>query len=157
VSQVKKLERQTRRRTVLVFGVFYGAALLIGCRARNARRCAECGMSLDENSAFLAELRQSSTEVKSATAFDSAKCGFRYQGKHPSSAGLYVQEYYERTWLAASAVRYVIGSDVLSPMGHDLIPVLPLHVDRFMADHKGKKVVTLEMVGPQLLRTVDTQ
>ena len=51
---------------------------------------------------------------------------------------------------------YVLGSDVLGPMGHELVP----HEDEaeakeFMADHKGRRIFRFAEVTPELLDALD--
>jgi hypothetical protein len=50
----------------------------------------------------------------------------------------------------------VIGSDVLGPMGHELVPHDSSEEAReFMQDHKGRRVLRFEEVTPELLKALD--
>ncbi len=98
--------------------------------------------------------------------FDGAKDLFKYLLDLPRWAlghqagdivGLGVTEYYSLRRIDARNAWYVIGSDVLGPMGHELIP-LETEADaiEFMADHKGKRIVRFTEVSPALLVWLDT-
>jgi nitrous oxide reductase accessory protein NosL len=51
---------------------------------------------------------------------------------------VWVTEYYGRTRRAFDQVVYVDGSDVLGPMGADLVPVAPRErAEEFVRDHGG--------------------
>lgn len=97
--------------------------------------------------------------------FDGAKDLFKYlldlprwapghQLKNIRTIG--VTEYYSLTRIDARQAWYVIGSDVLGPMGHELIP-LETEADarEFMADHKGRRIVRFEDVKLELLQDLD--
>ena len=60
-------------------------------------------------------------------------------------AGVYVTEYYSTRLLPANEVIFVAGSDVLGPMGQELIPVAGTEAaETFRRDHKGQKLLRLE-------------
>lgn len=86
-----------------------------------------------------------------ADHFDGAKDMFKYLfdmkkyasgRKREQISAIGVTDYYATEMIDARQAFYVIGSDVLGPMGHELVP----HPDRydadaFMKDHKGQKLV----------------
>ncbi len=82
--------------------------------------------------------------------FDGSKDCFTYlldmkkwaQGRDAESIqSITVKEYYGLNQIDARTAYYVIGSDVLGPMGHELIPVATLEdAETFMRDHQGKKI-----------------
>jgi copper chaperone NosL len=82
--------------------------------------------------------------------FDGAKDLFIYlldmkkwaQGRDVESIqSITVKEYYGLNRVDARKAYYVIGSDVLGPMGHELIPFVTLEdAKTFMRDHHGKKI-----------------
>lgn len=64
--------------------------------------------------------------------------------------GVYVTEYYGTRLLPASEVIFVAGSDVLGPMGQELVPVVGIEAaETFRRDHKGQKLLRLD--GRQLV------
>jgi hypothetical protein len=67
-----------------------------------------------------------------------------------------VTEYYGLRRIAARQAWYVIGSDVLGPMGHELIPLAtPEDADEFLRDHAGKRILRFEEVTAALLADLD--
>lgn len=67
-----------------------------------------------------------------------------------------VTEYYGVTKIDARAAWYVIGSDVLGPMGHELVPLATeADAEEFQRDHKGKRIVRFDEVTPALLDHLD--
>lgn len=71
-------------------------------------------------------------------AFDAPRCLFRYRIEHPGvSRDAWVTEYYSHRHTPIDDVSFVVGSDVLGPMGRDFIPVETANAARFIADHGG--------------------
>ncbi|NCA72604.1 MAG: nitrous oxide reductase accessory protein NosL [Sphingobacteriia bacterium] len=67
-----------------------------------------------------------------------------------------VTEYYGLTRIPARSAWYVIGSDVLGPMGHELIPLGSAEdAEEFMQDHAGQRILRFEEVTPPLLDALD--
>ena len=64
-----------------------------------------------------------------------------------------VTTYYDNERVAADRAWYVIGSDVLGPMGHELVPhASEADAAEFMTDHKGRRIlqaadITLPLLG----------
>ena len=74
--------------------------------------------------------------------------------RHRAAIG--VTEYYGLTRIDAHAAWYVIGSDVLGPMGHELIP-LETEEDAkvFLKDHAGRRILRFDEVTLPLLKGLD--
>ena len=97
--------------------------------------------------------------------FDGAKDLFKYLlnllkyapgHQQADIAAIGVTEYYGVTRIDARAAWYVIGSDVLGPMGHELIPLATqAEAEDFQRDHKGKRRVRFDEVNPALLEQLD--
>ena len=97
--------------------------------------------------------------------FDGAKDLFKYLLNLPKYApghqqadiaAIGVTEYFGVTRIDARAAWYVIGSDVLGPMGHELIPLATqAEAEDFQRDHKGKRRVRFDEVNPALLEQLD--
>ena len=97
--------------------------------------------------------------------FDGAKDMFKYLLDMPKFArghrkedisAIGVTDYYATQRIDGRKALYVIGSDVLGPMGHDLIP----HPDEydakeFMKDHKGKRLLRFDEVTMPMLLGLD--
>jgi nitrous oxide reductase accessory protein NosL len=97
--------------------------------------------------------------------FDGAKDMFKYlldlpkyAPGHTSAdiASIGVSEYYGLTRIDAHLAWYVIGSDVLGPMGHELVPLrTPDEATEFLRDHHGKRILRFDDVTLPLLRGLD--
>ena len=70
--------------------------------------------------------------------------------------GIYVTDFYNLERIDARKAYFVTGSDVLGPMGHELVPLANrADAEDFLKDHKGKKIYTFEAVIPALIQTLD--
>jgi nitrous oxide reductase accessory protein NosL len=100
-----------------------------------------------------------------AAHFDGAKDLFKYLlelGKYvPGRAAdgvatVAVTEYYGLSRIDARDAWYVIGSDVLGPMGHELIPLATrADAEEFLRDHKGRRILRYEAIDRALLERLD--
>ncbi len=100
-----------------------------------------------------------------AVHFDGAKDCFKYlldlkkyaPGRSRDDIqAIGVTGYYATERLDAALAWYVIGSDVLGPMGHELVPHdTEAEAREFMADHRGRRVLRLADVTPALLAALD--
>ncbi len=122
------------RRHFLALSV--AVALLPAC-GKGGERCGTCGMKVDPASAFRATVASGSR----LQPFDTNRCALT--ALRAGGGKLTVQEFYSRAPVDGAAVRYVIGSDVLGPMGPDLIAVDPAKVDKFARDHGSARALTL--------------
>ena len=97
--------------------------------------------------------------------FDGAKDMFKFLhdlGKFAPThrkediSGIFVTDYYNLAQVDARQAFYVIGSDVLGPMGHELVPLASkIDADDFLKDHKGKKLLSFDQVSPALVAATD--
>ena len=97
--------------------------------------------------------------------FDGAKDMFKYLHDVPKYAKghraediatIAVTEYYGLTRIDAHDAYFVIGSDVLGPMGHELIPLANAKdAEEFMADHLGKRILRFRDVSDELIGQLD--
>ena len=100
-----------------------------------------------------------------ADHFDGAKDLFKYlldMEKYASGrkfediTKIGVTDYYATEIIDAHSALYVIGSDVLGPMGHELIPHPDRYdADEFVKDHQGKRLLTYDEVTMDLLLALD--
>jgi copper chaperone NosL len=71
-------------------------------------------------------------------------------------AALAVKEYYSLVMIEARTAFYVVGSDVLGPMGSELIPFSSeKDALSFKTDHKGKRVLRFNEITPQIIKTLN--
>ena len=97
--------------------------------------------------------------------FDGAKDLFKYLLNLPKYApghaqadiaAIGVTEYYNISRIDARTAWYVIGSDTLGPMGHELVPLATqAEAEEFQRDHQGKRTVRFDEVSPALLDQLD--
>jgi nitrous oxide reductase accessory protein NosL len=97
--------------------------------------------------------------------FDGAKDLFKYLHDLPHWApghrlddiqAIGVTEYYGLTRIDARSAWYVIGSDTLGPMGHELVPLATqADAEEFMKDHAGKRILRFDDVKMELLKDLD--
>ena len=126
-------------------------------------RCAVCGMFVAKYRPWIAQIIFSDN---SYAAFDGPKDMFKYYlqmnkyapARKPSDiAAVYVTEYYSAKLMDAKKMFYVIGSNVLGPMGDELIPVASeAQAKEFLKDHKGKGILKFpEITMDHLLRSYE--
>ncbi|MDQ3037996.1 MAG: nitrous oxide reductase accessory protein NosL, partial [Myxococcota bacterium] len=92
-----------------------------------------------------------------ALSFDAPKCMFRVlRGERGQGArDPWVIEYYASERRPARSLLYVIGSDLQSPMGRDLVPIEGRErAGRFVADHHGDRALTFDEVTPAVIDTL---
>jgi copper chaperone NosL len=75
--------------------------------------------------------------------FDTPRCALTTWAASGKRGSVRVQDYYDRTARPATDVRFVIGSDVVGPMGAELVPVDVARVAKFEKDHGGTRALAL--------------
>jgi nitrous oxide reductase accessory protein NosL len=107
---------------------------------------------------FVAEYRNWTATVVfedgSQAFFDGPKDMFRFlldparYGREESSiAGVFVTDYYTTKLLDARETLFVVGSDVMGPMGPELVPTTTSeHAEAFRADHGGDRILAFDQV-----------
>jgi copper chaperone NosL len=124
--------------------------------------CPVCGMFVAKYQEWVATV---SFKDGSTHHFDGAKDLFKYllnlkkyipNLSREDIVVVAVSEYYDLKRISAQAAWYVIGSDVLGPMGHELVP-LASHEDAeiFLKDHNGKKILRFNEITLPLLKELD--
>ena len=124
--------------------------------------CPVCGMFVAKYPEWVATVLYQDGH---AHHFDGAKDLFKYLLDLPRWAPghqasqiqrIAVSEYYSLTRIDARSAWYVIGSDVLGPMGHELIPLASDEAaQEFMRDHGGRRILRFEQVDLPLLQALD--
>ncbi|MEJ2611792.1 MAG: nitrous oxide reductase accessory protein NosL [Candidatus Thiodiazotropha sp.] len=124
--------------------------------------CPVCGMFVAKYPEWIATVLYKDGH---AHHFDGAKDLFKYlldlekwAPNHQASEMqlIGVTEYYGLQRIDAHQAYYVIGSDVLGPMGHELIPLeSKADADEFMSDHKGVSIVRFKQVTREMLNNLD--
>lgn len=124
--------------------------------------CPVCGMIVAKYPEWIATVLYDDGQ---AVHFDGAKDFFKYLqnlGKYAPGrtmeeiVGMGVTEYYGLKLVDARTARYVIGSDVYGPMGHELIPLqTQVDADDFQKDHLGQRQVAYDEVTMDMLTGLD--
>lgn len=142
-----------RKIVLIVLGVFFiagvgQAAEVTGHLAQKSDRCKVCGMMVAKYPSWLTEI-----ELVDGTVlmFDGVKDMMVYYFSPEQYGGpaqldgsrLIVKDYYSQKWIDGQKALYVVGSDLLGPMGHEFVSFeTPEGADNFMIDHKGKEILT---------------
>jgi copper chaperone NosL len=125
-------------------------------------KCPVCGM-------FVAKYKDWTGEIifknSSIIFFDGPKDMFRFYlnpGKYGSSrkqgdiVAVYVKDYYSLDYIDGRRASYVIGSDVLGPMGKELVPFAKKdEAEGFLKDHGGKRVLSFGEINTAILKSLD--
>lgn len=115
-----------------------------GSTAQTTNRCDTCGMVVSPDSGWRAG--------GEGRSFDAPKCLFRYLHREGEVREPWVIEYYSQERRPAREMLYVIGSDLESPMGRDLVPVAGREAaERLMKDHAGERILTFYEVSPEMV------
>ena len=101
-----------------------------------------------------------------ADHFDGAKDMFKFLQALPKYAPghkrddirfLAVTDFYNLEKIEAGKAFYVIGSDVMGPMGPELLPLATrADAEDFLKDHKGKLILRYGEVTPEIVTEVDS-
>lgn len=125
-------------------------------------RCPVCGMFVRPYPKWITQIQFKDGHHHS---FDGMKCFCRFyfeaekfDNNHTSSdfKRLLVRDYYTLKFIEHNKAYYVAGSDVLGPMGHELIPFESLERAKiFLVDHRGQKIIRFNEITPALLDQLD--
>ncbi|MBE0618704.1 MAG: nitrous oxide reductase accessory protein NosL [Proteobacteria bacterium] len=119
-------------------------------------RCAVCGMFVAKYTNFTAQLALADG---STAYFDGVKDLMRYYrspatfgGKAQEVRAVFVKDYYTLESIDGRGAYYVLGSDVMGPMGRELIPFRAADAaEEFRKDHKGERVLRFEEIDDAVL------
>ncbi|MGD2071657.1 MAG: nitrous oxide reductase accessory protein NosL [Gemmatimonadota bacterium] len=135
-----------------------GAAAGEAPRSAASSICPVCGMVVPPDSPWTATVVH---EAGDRRLFDGPKDLFKYllfPDRYPRperGAGIgeiTVTAYYDRATIPARAALFVVGSDVMGPMGAELIPHRTrAEAEEFAADHGGERIFAYDEVTPEIL------
>jgi nitrous oxide reductase accessory protein NosL len=103
-------------------------------------KCPVCGMFVYKYPKWAAQI----TYKNSHLSFDGVKDMMKYYfaNKRDDIKSIRVSDYYSQKSIDATSAYFVIGSDVLGPMGHEFIPFASFDEAKiFKKDHKAKQIV----------------
>lgn len=119
--------------------------------------CPVCGMLVAKYPHWVATIVYKDGH---AHHFDGAKDLFKFWFDPPKYAAghsrkqmtrIAVTDYYNLQPTDAKTALYVIGSDVLGPMGHEFVPLANMaDAEDFMKEHKGKRILRFDQVTKDL-------
>ena len=153
-----------RRRAALVLALWLVGVGLAAAPPKPGPKelCPVCGMLVAKYPNWVATVEWKDGHVHH---FDGAKDLFKFlqslakyapQHKSQDIGGLFVTEFYGLEKIDARKAYYVIGSDVMGPMGHELTPLATKDdAEDFLRDHKGKRILRFEEVTPEVIARVD--
>ncbi|MFI3158090.1 MAG: nitrous oxide reductase accessory protein NosL [Methylococcaceae bacterium] len=129
---------------------------------KKSDRCPVCGMFVYKYPKWVAQIIFTDG---SYYFYDGAKDMFKHifdtakytPGKSAENIkDIYVTDYYEVELVDAKSAFYVLGSDVLGPMGHELLPFKDQEsAQEFLEDHKGKSIIHFQDVTPAIIESLD--
>lgn len=116
-------------------------------------RCANCGMFTDKHPNWEQKVI---SEDKGTMYFDGARCMFKILLDSTTAPknikDVLVKDYYTLEYINGKNAFYVIGSDVLGPMGNELIPFKSKEsAEEFLTDHSGEKIVMFDEIDMALI------
>ena len=142
----------SRFRGVLLICVFVSALCGTSLAAEpqpptSADRCAVCGMYVEKYKNWIATIV---LEDGSQVFFDGPKDMFKYllnlekyKKKPGDIAQIFVTDYYAIRFIDARDAFFVSGSNVMGPMGPELVPIgKESDAKTFLEDHAGKAILT---------------
>lgn len=125
-------------------------------------KCPVCGMFVAQYPDFLAVIQ---FKDGSYTFFDGIKDMFRFyfnpEKYKPEKTlsdidSIFVTAYYDLTQIDGRKAYYVSGSDILGPMGKELIPLkTEAEAKTFLKDHKGKEILKFDAVTEEMIKKLE--
>ena len=156
------------KRTFLM--ILFGCLLLVCAHAEQKTpltppaqaKCPVCGMFVAKYPNWVASITfRDSTSVY----FDGPKDLFRFYlnpgkyipaRKQADIAGMHVKDYYSLAVIDGRRAFYVIGSNVLGPMGKELVPFARKDdAEGFMHDHQGEKILSFGDITRSVLKGLE--
>jgi nitrous oxide reductase accessory protein NosL len=145
---------------ILSINICYGDEPTI--EIKKTDRCPVCGMFVYKYPKWVAEMV---FQDGGYYFYDGAKDMFKHifdtakytAGKTAANIkNIYVTDYYDVELIDAKSAFFVLGSDVLGPMGHELLPFKNKEsAQEFLEDHQGKSIVTFKEVTPDMIESLD--
>lgn len=115
-------------------------------------KCPVCGMFVAKYEQWLAQIV---VEDHKPLVFDGVKDMMAYYfnsegyggGSDLTAAEIWVRNYYTLDYIDGRKAFYVLGSEVLGPMGDELVPFSSLkEAENFKADHNGTAILLFDQI-----------
>ncbi len=133
-------------------------------KVANDEKCPVCGMFVYKYHRWATQLFFMENSKIKHLSFDGVKDLMKFYFE-PEKWGNYknikiikilVTDYYTQNAIRARKAFFVIGSDVLGPMGNELIPFKSkAEAEIFMKDHRGKKIVMFNQITKKMVYNLD--
>ena len=149
--------------TLVCSFLFFSVTLVQGAPEKEISkdtRCGVCGMFVAKYGNWGTQLRLADS---STMFFDGVKdlMVFYHNPQKYSSYSTkdikeaWVRDYYSQQWIDGFKAYYVVGSDVLGPMGKEFIPFAEKDAaETFLKDHKGQKILTFKEITDELVQSM---
>ncbi len=125
-------------------------------------KCPVCGMFVAKYPEWVCSI---SFRDATAVYFDGPRDLFAFYlvpakyapaGKQGEINAIRVKDYYSLAPIDGRRAFYVIGSNVLGPMGNELVPFAAMKdAEGFMHDHQGKKILRFGEITPGVLKSLE--
>ena len=122
-------------------------------------KCPVCGMFVSKYPDWLGTIVFKNSP---AVFFDGPKDLFSYYLKirnndgHKLITAIMVKDYYTLKHIEARKAHFVVGSNILGPMGKELVPFeKPAAAKEFLKDHKGKRIISFNEINAALLKSLE--
>ena len=122
-------------------------------------RCPVCGMRVAPYPDWIAQVRHGDGTT---VFFDGCKDLFRYllmfeiyapRVDRENVAAVFVTSYYDGEVIAARSAFFVVGSDVMGPMGPELVAHRSIEAaEDFLRDHDGSRILRFNEIDESVLR-----
>lgn len=122
-------------------------------------KCPICGMFVHKYPRWAAKVTESGLSGN-VLYFDGVKDLMKYYMKlseaERENVKILVTDYYSQKALDGKSAVFVVGSDVLGPMGHELIPLgTQSEAQEFMKDHSGSAIYSFDEINAEILTELD--
>ncbi|HEB68329.1 MAG TPA: NosL family protein [Desulfobulbus sp.] len=149
--------------TVVCLGLIFSVALVQGAPEKTISRdtrCAVCGMFVGKYGNWVTQIRLADSR---SLFFDGVKdlmVFYHNPQKYGNVAAkdikeVWVRDYYSQEWIDGLKAFYVVGSDVLGPMGKEFIPFADKSAaETFLKDHNGRRILTFDEITDDLVQSM---
>ena len=124
-------------------------------------KCRTCGMRVAEFENWHTQIvyddgtNDGFCAVKCLMAFYFEPLKYLKEDKTVKIKMLFAKDYYSQKWHDLKTMVFVFGSDVMSPMGKDLVPFSnEAHAQTFTKDHNGSRIFAFDDITLELIQTL---
>lgn len=122
-------------------------------------RCQVCGMFVAKYPHWLTQIRGADGEVAFFDGVKDMMVLYFNPEKHGWQGGdiaeIWVKDYYTLDWLDGRKAHYVVGSDVMGPMGKEFIPFATMEAAQaFQKDHHGTSIMAFDAISAEQVESM---